>query len=438
MHALAFALIGFGFAAANDRPSYHLRTTQTKDLVGLCDTVNQTAGYLFIEGSRNLNYFFWHFESRGNPETDPVILWMTGGPGCSSAVALFHENGPCKINDDHKSTRLNPYSWNANASIIYIDQPAGVGFSYGDAADADSNEKEVAEDMFHFLHEFFAAHPRLAGNPLYIFGESYGGHFAPSVAYRVGKTLNLKGLGVGNGLTNPEVQYQYYARMAYNWSISKQGHPTVSEATYTKMTKEIPKCTKLIQSCQTTTSACQIAQLLCNNAQIGPYEQTGLNPYDFREKCKVPPLCYDFSDVSDWLDRSEVRGALGVRNDIKWQSCNMTVNQMFSKDWMKEYQWTVPALLANDTRVLIYAGDVDFICNWLGNKAWTMELDWPGKADYNKATDKEWRAAGENAGKIRSFGGLTFLQVFDAGHMVPLDKPKVSLEMVNQFMSDNL
>jgi len=267
---------------------YFLKPTHDpQELRGLCDTVNQTAGYLFIEGSRNKNYFYWHFESRNNPEEDPVILWMTGGPGCSSAVALFHENGPCKIDDNHNATFLNPYSWNSNASLIYIDQPVGVGFSYGDTEDEDYNEKMVAEDMYHFLHEFFSAHPKLSDNPLYIFGESYGGHFAPSVAYKVGKSLNLKGLGVGNGLTNPEIQYQYYADMAYNWSITKQGHPVVSKATFERMRKGIPECINLIQECQNDEEKCENAQSKCNNDQIGPYEMTGLNPYDFREKCKV-------------------------------------------------------------------------------------------------------------------------------------------------------
>ena len=87
---------------------------------------------------------------------------MTGGPGCSSGIALFHENGPCKINADHKTTEINPYGWNSNASIVFIDQPAGVGFSYGDSGDEDDDEAGVAEDMYNFLHEFMDANPKLA------------------------------------------------------------------------------------------------------------------------------------------------------------------------------------------------------------------------------------------------------------------------------------
>ena len=74
--------------------------------------------------------FYWMFESRHEPSTDPVLLWMTGGPGCSSEVALFGENGPCSVNANGTGTIRNPYSWNSRANVIYIDQPAGTGFSY--------------------------------------------------------------------------------------------------------------------------------------------------------------------------------------------------------------------------------------------------------------------------------------------------------------------
>jgi carboxypeptidase C (cathepsin A) len=53
-----------------------------KPVEGLCDTVAQSAGY-FTVTTATKNYFYWFFESRGSPSTDPVILWMTGGPGCS-------------------------------------------------------------------------------------------------------------------------------------------------------------------------------------------------------------------------------------------------------------------------------------------------------------------------------------------------------------------
>lgn len=94
---------------------------------GLCDdTVASKSGYYKVEGSKNLNYFYWFFESRSDPTNDPVIIWLTGGPGCSSILALFAENGPCSVNADGTGTINNPYSWNSNANIMWVDQPAGT------------------------------------------------------------------------------------------------------------------------------------------------------------------------------------------------------------------------------------------------------------------------------------------------------------------------
>lgn len=88
-------------------------------------------------------------ESQDSPSEDPLVLWLTGGPGCSSTLALLAENGPCTVNDDGETTTPNPSSWNKRANVIWVDQPAGVGFSYGKApGDFDHGEEGVGEDMF--------------------------------------------------------------------------------------------------------------------------------------------------------------------------------------------------------------------------------------------------------------------------------------------------
>eukprot|EP01031_Cornospumella_fuschlensis_P045738 gene45738-55982_t len=99
---------------------------------GICDTtVKSLSGYFSVSEQVTKNYFFWFFESRSSPSTDPLVIWLTGGPGCSSQLALLFENGPCKVSEDGLTTTPNPYSWNNNANILWVDQPAGVGFSYG-------------------------------------------------------------------------------------------------------------------------------------------------------------------------------------------------------------------------------------------------------------------------------------------------------------------
>jgi cathepsin A (carboxypeptidase C) len=91
----------------------------------------------------------------------------------------------------------------------------------------------------------------------------------------------------------------------------------------------------------------------------------------------------------------------------------------------------VADLLNAGIPVLIYAGDADYVCNWLGNKAWTLALEWSGSEAFNNAVDSDWKSEG----MVRSANGLTFLQVYGAGHLVPMDQPETALNLINTFTS---
>lgn len=416
----------------------------------LCDsTVKSMSGYYSVDvEKKNKNYFFWFFDSRSNPKEDPLVIWLTGGPGCSSQLALLTENGPCSVSEDGLSTINNPYSWNSNANIMWVDQPAGVGYSYG--TKDDNNEAEVSDDMYDFLQAFFEEYPEYLPNAFFVFGESYGGHYAPSVASRIfegnnnkeGKTINLAGVGVGNGLTDPVIQYQYYPEMAMNNSYNIK---TVSEDAYQKMVDHVPSCVKMAEACQLNDDACVPADDYCNLMETTPYYKTGLNPYDIRVPCGDSDLCYDFTNVETFLNLNSTRDALHVSDEVKsWETCNNGVNAMFAGDWMKNYQQVLSPMLEGGVRVLIYAGDVDFICNWIGNKAWTKELAWTGHDAFNNEEDKAWyyteNSVKTEGGRVRTAnaaagtGSLTFLQVFEAGHMVPMDQPAAALSLLNSFL----
>eukprot|EP00538_Stauroneis_constricta_P000579 CAMPEP_0119546514 /NCGR_PEP_ID=MMETSP1352-20130426/902_1 /TAXON_ID=265584 /ORGANISM="Stauroneis constricta, Strain CCMP1120" /LENGTH=553 /DNA_ID=CAMNT_0007591225 /DNA_START=176 /DNA_END=1837 /DNA_ORIENTATION=- len=420
----------------------------------ICDPSSKSmSGYMDVKGSQydkdgeNKHLFYWMFEKRGyDPDEDgvvPFVVWLTGGPGCSSTLALLTENGPCSVNDDGKTTSVNPYSWTEAAHVLWLDQPAGVGFSYG--TENDYNEEMISEDAYFFLQAFFQSHPEYASSPLFVIGESYGGHYAPAIAHRVWLgnkaedegtiKLNLSGVGVGNGLTKPQEQYKWYPDMVYN---NSHGIKVVDEGTYEAMKSVVPKCTKLIETCNSGDNAidefaCQSAFLVCNLGLTSPYQATGLNPYDIRKKCEKPPLCYDFSNVQTWLNDKEVRAALNVdeSHSHHWESCNMGINLKFHVDWMKDFSGYVADMLDDGIQALIYAGDVDFICNYLGNKAWSYQLEWSGGDEFRAADEHEWNGAG----LARTANGLTFLQVYDAGHMVPSDKPKESLDMLQTFLN---
>lgn len=429
----------------------------------LCDPDSKSlAGYMDVSGSKydengeNKHLFYWFFEKRGSSDEEqvkdseiPFIVWLTGGPGCSSSLALLTENGPCSVGEDGESTEINPYSWTEAAHVLWLDQPAGVGYSYG--AESDYNEEMISEDVYYFFQAFFKKHPEYSENPFFVVGESYGGHYAPAVAHKIWEKnkelgasddemlkINLSGLAVGNGLTNPIEQYKWYPEMAYH---NSHGIKVVTRETYEGMKEAVPKCVHLIEQCNSgnsviNTFACQSAFVLCNIGETSPYQATGLNPYDIRKKCGDKPLCYDFDNVVNFLNLDSTKKALHISEEShQWQTCNMVINLKFHTDWMKDFSPMVADLLNSGIPALIYAGDVDFICNYLGNQAWTLGLEWPHKEEFNDAEPHEWGGDDNKAyGLSRTSNGLTFLQVYDAGHMVPSDSPEGALEMIKNFV----
>lgn len=412
----------------------------------LCDpSVKQTSGYIKV--SSKSEYFFWLFESKNDPANDPLIMWLSGGPGCSSQLALFAENGPCSVNDDGTGTVINPHSWHNNANAMWVDQPAGSGFSTG--AGSVHNEKGVAENMMVFLKTFFTDFPRFQKLDFFIFGESYAGHYVPAIAHSIWESnkagtdvhIPMKGVAIGNGLTNPKVQYGQYAEMCHTGGQPEGGHapPACNNTAYKAMKLATPVCQAGISACNAgIPGSCLAAVDACNLPLIIPYQATGKNVYDMRIPCEHGKLCYDFSMVDKYLNTQEIQEQLGGTG--KWGDCNTVVTLAFQTagDYMKHFHDKLTDLLHDNIEVLIYAGDCDYICNWLGNKAWATELEWDHKDEFVAAADKEWQVAGKTAALHRNSNHFHFMQVYEAGHMVPMDQPEVAIEMVNRFISGSL
>jgi carboxypeptidase C (cathepsin A) len=184
---------------------------------------------------------------------------------------------------------------------------------------------------------------------------------------------------------------------------------------------------------------CSRADSFCENIFLNPYENTGRNLFDMRLPCQHGlPICYETDAITKYFNTPAVQAALGVK--AKWQNCDPNINNKFasSGDKLINYRQLLPELLADGIKVLVYAGDCDYICNWLGNKHWTLKLDWPHKDEYNSAADAPYEFDGKTVARLRSSHGLHFIQVFEAGHMVPMDQPVVALHMISQFLSGDL
>mmetsp|Transcript_64360 Transcript_64360/g.104107 ORF Transcript_64360/g.104107 Transcript_64360/m.104107 type:complete len:489 (-) Transcript_64360:212-1678(-) len=416
---------------------------------GLCDpSVKQHSGY-YTFGEKKKQYFFWFFESRSDPANDPTVMWLTGGPGCSSMTGMLFENGPCKVSPDGETTHLNPYSWTTKANVMWVDQPPGTGFSKGTW---DHDENGVAEDMYQFLQTLFKAMPHY-NTKFFVTGESYAGHYIPAVTHRIFTgnqkladgdiQIQLKGMGIGNGLTDPSEQYKWYPEMM----CTGGGHaPPLTlfnnSVSCAALHAAVPACEASLALCNLNVSVidvpgCAAAYEVCNLAFQIPYQLTGKNPYDMRIKCEKPPLCYDMSNDAKFLNDPSVQNQIGV--NMKFTECNLIENKAFTLDFMRNFHLLIPPMLEAGLDVLIYAGDQDFICNWLGNKKWVLALEWSGKAEFNAASKQPFLVHGKEMGakdgaevaELRSHKNFHFLRVYQAGHMVPMDQPEAALGMVN-------
>jgi carboxypeptidase C (cathepsin A) len=257
------------------------------------------------------HYFYWFFEKRSTSTSSsdgpiPLLIWLNGGPGCSSMLGLLTENGPCLVNEAGDGTMVNPYSWNEVAHVLFLDQPATVGYSYGRAND--STDEMMAEDAYFFIQSFLQSEEgqKYQNSPLYLTGESYAGHYIPAISHRILAGNNnyeknnllhvpLAGMAIGNPWTDPVEQNKWYAEYA------KENNLFTAEEIKT-MEDGIPGCVENIQECEEDNNIfsgfkCILGVGTCNMVNLGPPQVHNISLYDItkpvRKKRRLHLLIHD-------------------------------------------------------------------------------------------------------------------------------------------------
>ncbi|KAL8782900.1 MAG: hypothetical protein Q9213_005012 [Squamulea squamosa] len=297
---------GNGISISYKEPGICETTPGVKSYSGYVHLPPNTLSDVDVTQNYTINTFFWFFESRKDPANAPLSIWMNGGPGSSSFVGLLTENGPCMINNDSNSTTLNPWSWNNEVNMLYIDQPNQVGFSYDIPSNGTTDESEItiqdftdgvpeqnntfyvgtfpsqnpnttangttnaARALWHFAQTWFQEFPAYKPNnsAISIFTESYGGRYGPAFAAffeeqnerianksisDVGEeyVIHLDTLGIVNGCIDLLIQEPSYPEFSYNNTYGIQAiNQTLYQQALDNFNRPDTGCKALILQCQ--------------------------------------------------------------------------------------------------------------------------------------------------------------------------------------------
>ncbi len=392
----------------------------------------QLAGHLTVNESCGDNLFFWFFESRNDPANDPIIMWLNGGPGSSSFLGLFSENGPYKINDD-LTLRDNPWSWNRRVSYLMIDQPAGTGLSFVERKDDKAcwvkNEPQATRQLYDGLQLFFDRWPQYRQRDFYVFGESFAGRYIPMLATAIldgnaagNQQINLAGIGIGDGWVDPIIQEATYGDYAY-------AHGLIDLPQKTQADKLYKACEIAIEKSEPVTS--KEADKICNRIEEYIVKVSGgANVYDVRITGD-----YEFPLIADYLNQESVRDALHVSPLVgPWKDSSTIIGDILERGEQNSSAHLFPRLFAS-MPVLIYNGIYDMDCNFMGADAWLQALDWPEGAAFKATPRTPWFIGDQWAGHSRAAGNLTQVLVNGAGHLVPMDQPEFAFEMLETWLS---
>ena len=403
------------------------------------------SGYLSIPNSfgKALHYVF--VESQNDPKTDPLLLWLNGGPGCSSMDGFVYEHGPYVFTDEGVELQRNIYSWNTNASVIYLETPAGVGFSIlGAGANNYTTDQITAHDNLQAVLQWFKKFPEYKNHDFYLSGESYAGIYIPTLAYQIVmynsytvlSPINLKGMAVGNGVTD--------------WTVDTD--PAFLQMAWTHALIDIPFYEQLQDDCDQfrnlNSDQCQSdLGYLFNDILVD------LNIYDLYGNCyyhsdeqsfvdnqrrfkflldkskilKVIPPCAGWRGAYSFFYNATVRNALHIPASVPdWQFC---VNLDYVSDYQHGSLFTYLYLINYGLDILVYSGDTDGSVPFIGTRQWINKLALPILNSYHS-----WYYDEQVAGYAVEYRGLTFVTVKGAGHIVPQFKRPQAHFMINAWL----
>ncbi|TKR94707.1 hypothetical protein L596_008964 [Steinernema carpocapsae] len=459
-----------------------------KNIPGLLYNVsfNVYSGYLDAgKHGPNKNDAYMHYmltESKSNPSTDPILLWLNGGPGCSSFSGAFEEMGPFYVNKDGQTLYENIYAWNSKANVLYLESPIGVGYSFldGVANYTDANDDQTLQQNFAALNSFFTKFTQYENRKFFIAGESYAGVYLPMLGDAImsgiiNKTFvnpNFAGIAIGNGymdivgLQNSLVLWSFYhGRIGLDdWKTLKS-----DECCIQLETGGADTCDFVNKSMTTKTwnDFFPRNDTICGKILFDVISKPArMDPYNYYEDCydcckyyhnTASIINYNYTDflfgypcwqegsVAKYFDRPDVQDAfhLTPAKLVNFTDCNGPMYDNYvntyheTKKFFKGMFGNVQKANLKNFKILIYNGDVDTVCNFLGDAKFIDGVT-NDNGGFTHTPRVSWSFRNKRAGFVQNYKGslsIDVLTVKGAGHMVPLDRPGPSMQMINAFLN---
>lgn len=427
--------------------------------------LKQFAGHVAITPEHHGNLFFWLYKNRHIANRSRLVIWLNGGPGCSSMDGALMEIGPYRVNENG-TLRYNDGSWDEFANLLFVDNPVGTGFSYVDGDSYVHELTEMADQMVVFLEKWFTIFPEHSTDDvsrprarvtivrglmvlqLYIAGESYAGQHIPYVAQAIlkrndanpTKQWNLSGLLIGNGWMSGPDQYPSYLEMAYEAGLVQSGSDAEKH-----IQAQQGQCLKDLEAGgkdKVDTGTCE--GILHEILRLSQTDAGCVNMYDVRLHDSYPSCGMawppDLTQVTPYLRRDDVTSALHINPDKKsgWQECNGQVSRNFNPKTSQPSVKLMPQLLAR-VPVVLFSGDKDLICNHIGTETMISNLRFNNGVGMEispgvTAPRRDWEFEGEPAGIYQTARNLTYVKFYNSSHMVPFDYPRRTRDMLDRFM----
>ncbi|KAI3734781.1 hypothetical protein L6452_14260 [Arctium lappa] len=402
---------------------------------------DQYSGYITVDKKQGRALFYWLVEvpiTNGPASSKPLVLWLNGGPGCSSiAYGAFEEVGPFRVGPDGKTLSISPYAWNKEANILFIDSPAGVGFSYTNTSfDQITGDQRTAKDAYAFLVNWLLRFPQYKHRPFYIAGESYAGHYVPQLSQiivRLNKgvnnpEINFKGFLVGNPLLDD--YHDNIGTFEFWWN-----HGLISDTTYQILNETCPYDSFLFPS-----GDCY-KYLLQAYAEFGDINFYGIYDPPCNELgTRLPhPWMFRGSDnciikyTKIYMNRPDVQKAFHAnvtRLPYSWITCSDIVRG----SWTDSPTTMLPIfkeLIKAGIRIWVFSGDTDAVLPLTATRYSIKALNLKTLIDWHAWYDKE-----KVGGWTQVYEGMTYLTVKGAGHEVPMDRPRLALTLFAHFLKN--